>query len=100
MRPSGLKKSQRAYECQRQPHSELKPSWRCVSHLYCEYCRHDDMTDHNNHEVGGEIVGAVLMEFFSALRTMVRNFQEAFKQMASSAVGTFPTEAAPQGRVE
>ena len=31
---SGLKKSQRAYECQRQPHSELKPSWRCVSHLY------------------------------------------------------------------
>jgi hypothetical protein len=71
-----LEQKKRTEQSQRQPYDELKPYRRRISYLNREDRRDDGVTDHDDHEIGWEIVSSVVMKFLAALVTAVGDLQE------------------------
>src|ERR1700688_546287 len=92
-----LQQRKRTEQGQRQPYNELEPFRRRVSHFHGKDRRHDGVADHDNHEIGWKIVGAVMVEFLTAFRTVIGDLQEAPEPRAFSAVRTSAATTPPRG---
>ena len=57
--------------------------------------RHQDMTDDDDHEIGGKIVGAVVMQLLAAMRALVGDLQKGAEHAAFAAGRAAAAKAAP-----
>src|SRR5882757_7268150 len=96
----GLQQCQRADQRQRKPYRELKPRGRRVGDLDREDRRHDDVADHDDDQIGGEIIRAMMMEFLAACGAMVGDLEEPAEQIACSAMRAFHLESPDHGCCE
>ena len=62
-----------------------------------EGAEHDVADDHHD-EIGGEVVGAVVVEDLAAMLALLDRLDEGGKQTALAAVGAFAEEAARHRR--
>src|SRR5207244_1928573 len=89
-----LQQRQRQYEGERQIDRKLQPHRRRKIGLDRERQRHHDVADDDDHEIGGQVVGAVWGEVETASRTMIVNLQEGAKQFSLAAARAAAAKAA------
>jgi hypothetical protein len=54
------------------------------------------MADQHDHQIGGKIIGALVMEFLAAHFALILHFEEFAKDMPLAAVRAAPAQAVPQ----
>src|SRR5438270_13523263 len=75
----------------------MQPVRERVSGLDGQRERHHQVTDDQNDEIGGRVIGAVMMQVLVTGRTRVRYLQKRAKQMALTTVWATPAPPAQQG---
>jgi hypothetical protein len=60
-----------------------------------QHDRHQDVADNGDHQIGREVVGAMVVQFLAAMRTGVAHLQEFVKHAALAAGRTAAAESAP-----
>src|SRR6185437_9775550 len=81
-----LQQPDRQAEDQRPPQQGMDPVGRTVGDLDPHREWHDDVTDQHDHQVGREVVGAVIAERLAAGLAMVGDLHEGAEQMTFAAV--------------
>jgi hypothetical protein len=74
-----------------QPHRDLEPGLRR------EYPVPDQVSDDKDDEIRGQVVGAVVVKFGSALRALVHHFKESAEQAAPATGRTAAERTASHG---
>lgn len=86
-------KQERCDQSQGQPDHRVHPGCRGICALQPQNSADNNVADHNDGEIRGRIIGALVVEILAAGRALIRNLQEAAKQPALAAFGT--TQAKP-----
>ena len=93
----GLQQGNRQQKRERQCRGQMHPERRRVKVFKQQGERHHDMSQNGDHDVGGEVIGAVMVEFFAANLAAVDDFQPFAKKPALAAMGAFAFDAAGEG---
>ena len=78
-------------------HSDgVDPVGRLVDHLDMEDQRHHQVADDHDHQIGREIVRAVVMQFLAARVAAVRDLEEGAEHVPLAAGRAFAAQAVPE----
>ena len=92
----GLDQQQCEGQRQRQPQQRMHPVGRLVDHLDIEDQRHHQMADDHDHQIGGEIVRAMMMQLLAAGVAAVGDLQEGAKHVSLAAGRALAAQAVPE----
>jgi len=81
----GLQQADRQDQYQRQPDRRVQQVGRRPRQLDIECQRHDHVPDHDDHEVGGEVVGAMMVKGLATRPASIGDFHEASEETALAA---------------
>ena len=73
---TGCSKASAIASASRRPQHHADPDRRRDFGFHHQHDRHQDMTDDDDHQIGREVVGAVVMQFLAAARAVVGDLQE------------------------
>src|SRR6188472_740668 len=74
----------------------MHPIGRLVEHLDIENERHHQVADDHDHQIGREVVRAVMVQLLAAHVATIRYLQEGPEHVALAAIRAAPAEAIPE----
>src|SRR5436305_1149820 len=81
----GLYDRERRYHRDWRPDSEMHPHRQIEGRVRQHVAANDDVAENEDHQIGRQIVGALMEDLFAAYRTMIDWFQECLEELAGSA---------------
>ena len=78
------------------PQRHADPDRRSDFGFHHQHDRHQDVADDDDHQIGGKIVGAVVMQLLAAVRALVGDLQKGAEHTALAAGRAAPAQPAPQ----
>ena len=82
-----------------QPQQRMHPVWRRERSLDIQHQRQHEMADQDDHEIGREVVRAMITERLAAFLAMVGNLHEGAEEVTFPAGGTPAAQAADEPAV-
>jgi hypothetical protein len=79
---------ERQQKRQRQPHGPVHPNGRCIGALHPKHATNRDVAHDTDGEIGGRVIGAMMMQFLATCRTAISHLEERAKQSAFTAAWT------------
>src|SRR5690606_551666 len=89
-----LQEQERHEDRNRNPDRQVKPAWPDGDRFDAHESADDDMTDNCDHQVGWQVVGAVVMYLFTAFLAGIDCLQEGTEEPTFTAMCTIALEAA------